>query len=349
MTYLPLVELTRGGIVESLHYGAVAVADVDGRLIAASGDADVVTFLRSTAKPFQAVPLIETGAAEAFGLTPREIALACASHKGMDMHAEMAASIQDKIGATEADLECGVHPPGDAETQQRLLRAGQQPTPNRHNCSGKHSAMLVLARHHDWPLAGYTSSEHPVQRMILKAFAEVCGLAPDEVLVGIDGCSAPNFAVPLRATAAAFARLADPSHLPHRRANALRTVFYAMTAYPEMVSAPGGLDTELMRRRPGLLVSKGGAEGYHGLGLAPNALRPGSPALGLALKVSDGAGRASAVALLEVLRQLGALEDADFEALDAFAYGPRVRLRNFRGLVVGEARPAFELDFSGVY
>jgi L-asparaginase II len=347
MSYVPLVELTRGGIVESLHSGALAIADNQGRLIASYGDPDVVTFLRSSAKPFQALAMVETGAASAYDLTPREIALTCASHKGMDMHAEVAASIQDKIGATEADLLCGVHPPGDPGTAQRLICDGEEPTPNRHNCSGKHSGMLVLARHHDWPLANYVNPSHPAQQLILQTFAEMCGLPPSEVVVGVDGCSAPNFAVPLVCTAAAFARLADPARLPHRRANALRTIFYAMTAYPEMIAGPGGFDTELMRRRPGLLVAKGGAEGYHALALAAGALRPGSPALGLAVKIADGNPRAVAIVVLEALRQLGVLEDDDFEALLLHGYGPRLTLRNFRGLVTGETRPTFTLDFSG--
>jgi L-asparaginase II len=315
--------------------------------VASYGDPYVVTFLRSSAKPFQALPLVETGAAEAFDLTPRELALTCASHRGMDMHAETAAALQARIGAGEGDLLCGTHDVGDPATARRLARQGLAPTPNRHNCSGKHSGMLVLARHHDWPLADYVNPRHPVQQLLLNTFAEMCGLPPADVVVGIDGCSAPNFAVPLVSAATAFARLADPSRLPHRRANALRTLFYAMTAYPEMVCAPGTFDTELMRRRPGLLVAKGGAEGYQGLGLAANALRPGSPALGIALKVSDGAGRAVHVAALEVLRQLGLLEESDFDALAAFGFGPRVPLRNFRQLEVGEARPVFTLDYSG--
>jgi L-asparaginase II len=347
MAYLPLVELTRGGIVESLHAGALAIADNQGRLIASYGDPDAVTFLRSTAKPFQALATVETGAAAAYDLTPRELALTCASHKGMDMHAEVAASIQEKIGASEADLLCGTHDPGDPETARRLACQGQEPTPNRHNCSGKHSGMLVLARHHDWPLANYVRPDHPVQQLILKTFAEMCGLAPADVLVGVDGCSAPNFAVPLVSAAAAFARLADPGRLPHRRANALRTLFYAMTAYPEMIAGPGGFDTELMRRRPGLLAAKGGAEGYHGLALAPGALRPGSPGMGLAVKIADGNHRAVPVVVLEVLRQLGLLEADDFDTLLSHGYGPRLTLRNFRGVPTGETRPTFSLDFSG--
>lgn len=348
MPYLPLVEYTRGGIVESLHTGAVAVADAQGRLVASYGDPGLVTFLRSSAKPFQALPLVESGAAEAFDLTPRELALCCASHTGTDAHVEVAQSIQAKIGASEADLLCGVHDPTDPATAQRLLAHGLAATPNRHNCSGKHSGMLALARHHDWPLADYVNPRHPTQQAILAAFAEMCGLAPAEVVVGTDGCSAPNFAVPLASAATAFARLANPAGLPHRRANALRTLFYAMTAHPEMVRGLGGFDTELMRRRPGLLVSKAGAEAYQGLGLAAGALRPGSPALGIALKVADGTGRAAAPAALAVLQQLGLLDDRDLELLAAHGHAPRQPLRNWRGLAVGEARAVLSLDFSGL-
>ena len=346
--YQPLVEYTRGGIVESVHAGAIAVVDGQGRLLASAGDPTLVTFLRSSAKPFQTLPLIESGAAEAFALPAREVAFTCASHLGMDMHAEAAASIQARIGASEGDLLCGTHEVPDPATAHRMLLAGQPATPNRHNCSGKHSGMLVQARHRDLPLADYVNPRHPIQQTILATFAEMCGLSPDQVVVGTDGCSAPNFAVPLHNAALAFARLADPSGLPPRRANALRTVFYAMTAYPEMVRGPGGFDTEVMRRRPGLLVTKGGAEGYQGLGIVPGALGPGSPALGVTLKIADGSGRAVPIVALEVLRQLGLLGEADFAALAEFNFAPREAVRNQRGLVVGEARPAFSLDFSGL-
>ena len=275
--YRPLVEYTRGGIVESFHAGAIAVVDAQGRLVASYGDPTAVVFLRSSAKPFQTLPLIESGAAEAFALPPREIALTCASHLGLDMHAETAASIQARIGASEHDLLCGTHEVLDRETARRLLLAGQAPGPNRHNCSGKHSGMLVQARHRDLPLADYINPRHPVQQTILATFAEMVGLSPSQVVVGVDGCSAPNFAVPLLNAALAFARLADPSSLPPRRANALRTVFYAMTAYPEMVRGPGGLDTEVMRRRPGLLASKGGAEATRAWASCPARCGPIRP------------------------------------------------------------------------
>jgi L-asparaginase II len=332
MPYLPVLELTRGDLVESLHYGAVAVADARGRLVASYGDPQTVTFLRSSAKPFQALPLIESGAAQAFGLTPREIALACASHTGLDLHAETVRGMQQKIGVREGDLLCGAHPV-----------EGFAPTPNRHNCSGKHVGMLAVARHLGLPLADYLDPQHGVQQAILAAFAETCEMDAAAVGVGVDGCSAPNFAVPLLSAATGFARLADPEDLPPPRAAALRAIFSAMTSHPEMVRAPGGFDTELMRLRPGVIVAKGGAEGYQALGLARGALGGDSPALGIALKIADGASRAVPAVALEILRQLGALGEAEVAALRAFGFGPRRPLKNWRGLEVGEARTCFEL------
>jgi L-asparaginase II len=341
MGHLPLVELTRGGIVESLHTGSIAVADGQGRLVAAYGDPQAVVFLRSSAKPFQALPLLESGAAEKFGYSAREIAFSCASHMGLDLHAETAATLQQKIGVSESDLLCGTHPIEDAATAKRLAREGREPTPNRHNCSGKHTGMLAAAKHLGLPLADYVNPQHPLQQRILKGFAEMCGLEPAEVVVGVDGCSAPNFAAPLRNAAAAFARLADPGAAPASHAAALRTIFSAMTTYPEMVDGPGGFDTELMRARPGVILVKGGAEGYQALALAPGALGSGSPALGVTLKVADGNGRAAAPAALEVLRQLGALGEADLASLAAF--GPRFPLKNWAGREVGELRTCFEM------
>ncbi|MBL8057599.1 MAG: asparaginase [Anaerolineales bacterium] len=341
--YAPLIEYTRGGLVESVHAGALAVADAAGRLVAAWGDPQAVVFLRSSAKPFQAVPLVESGAADAAGLTPRELALTCASHRGLDMHVAVVSAMQAKIGAGEADLQCGTHPLDDPDTVRQLILAGQAPTPNRHNCSGKHTGMLALARHLGQPLDDYLNPHGPVQRAILEAFAALCGVAPAEVVVGIDGCSAPNFAVPLAAAARAFARLADPAGLPPARAAALRRLYAAMTAHPEMVRAPGGFDTELMRRLGGRLVAKGGAEGYQAIGLAPGALGPGSPALGLTLKVADGGSRAVGLAAAEALRQLGALTPAEWAGLEPHGFTLPQPVTNWRGLVVGEARAAFHL------
>jgi len=345
-SYAPVIEFTRGGIVESFHSGAVAVVDTEGRLVASYGDPRAVTFLRSSAKPFQTLPLVESGGLERFDITPRELAITCASHLGMDMHVETVSGLQRKIGVSESDLMCGTHAVGDPATAERLIRAGQAPTPLRHNCSGKHTGMMAQARYRGVTIANYISPQHPVQQTILQTFAEMCGMAPEDVVVGIDGCSVPTFAVPLQQAALAFSRLADPRSLAARRATALQTIYAAMTTNPEMVRGPGDFDTEVMRLGSGRLVSKSGAEAFVGLGLAPGACGPDSPALGVAIKIADGGSRADTLTGVEVLRQLGALDKDRIAKLLELGLGPTKVLRNFRGLEVGEARPCFELSYS---
>jgi L-asparaginase II len=343
--YIPLIEYTRGRMVESVHLGAVAVVDVEGRLVASAGDPRAVSFLRSSAKPFQTLPLVESGGAARFDLTPRELAVTCASHLGLDMHVETVSGLQRKIGVSESDLLCGTHPLDDAETAARLIRTGQSPGPLRHNCSGKHTGMMAQARSRGVPIADYINPQHPVQQTILQTFAEMCSLEPREVVVGVDGCSVPTFAVPLQSAALAFARLADPSRLPALRADALRTIYSAMTTHPEMVRGPGDFDTEIMRLMQGRLVCKGGAEAYLAFAIAPEARGSQSPALGVALKIGDGGTRASLLAGVEVLRQLHVLDQGLLDKLTELGLGPKRVLKNWRRLEVGEARPCFELKF----
>jgi L-asparaginase II len=341
-SYLPVVELTRGPIVESIHFGAVAAVDVNGNLVASFGDADTVTFLRSSAKPFQALPFIELGGDQVFGLTEREVALMCASHSGTDEHVLVVQGMQRKIGISEKNLMCGTHPPTYQATAKAMLLRGEEPTPNRHNCSGKHTGMLAHALLRKLPLEDYININHPVQQTILKTFAEMCGLPTDKVVLGTDGCSAPNFAIPLRNAALGYARLCDPSQLSPERATACRRITHAMTSNPDMVGGPGRFDTVIMGLASGRLLSKAGAEGYQGIGIMPGALGPGSPALGIAFKISDGdaGGRARPCVAIEVLRQLGAISQREVDALATF--GPQ-RLYNYRKLQVGEMRPSFEL------
>jgi L-asparaginase II len=345
-TYEPVFEFTRGEIRESLHYGAIAVVDNQGQLSAWVGDPENVTYLRSTAKPFQALPFVESGGIQHFGLSLRELALICASHSGTDEHVEVASSIQAKVGVGELDLMCGIHAPSHGPTADALRLRGESPTPNRNNCSGKHSGMLAFAQMQGWVLEHYIDPIHPVQQKILQAFAEMCGLAIEDVELGIDGCSAPNFAIPLRNAAWGYARLCDPSSLSTDRADACRTIVQAMTTFPDMVGGPDRFDTLLMQVAGGKILTKGGAEGYQGIGLMPGALGPGSPALGITLKIADGdlSGRARPAVTLEVLRQLGALTKSELEALSRF--GPSSSLINHRKLLVGEARPIFHLHIS---
>lgn len=346
MNYQPVVEYTRGELVESIHCGAGVVADREGKIHAWWGDADAVPFMRSSSKPLQGLVVLESGAVEHFDLTPKEIAIICSSHSGTDEHVETVASIQAKIGVTEADMMCGVHEPFDVETARRLWRDGLKPTPRRHNCSGKHSGMLALARHIGAPLENYVHRDHPVQRRMLEAVASMCEIEPGEVQLGIDGCSVPTFAVPLRVAAPAFARLVDPSGLPPERAKACRDVVASMTAYPMMVAGPGRFDTRFMEVTEGRLLSKGGAEGYQAVGIPSGAVGPNSPALGLVAKIADGGHRkeAGTAVVLSVLEMLGAISSEESQALAEF--GPQA-LTNARGLVIGRSRVCLELKRGG--
>ncbi len=340
--YQPVVEVTRGAMIESVHFGAAAVVDSTGKLMAQVGDPQTSTFLRSSAKPFQALPFVEMGGVGAFNLSLRELAVMCASHTGTDDHFAVVSGIQQKIGVTEQDLLCGTHTPYDSETAKRLLLQGLSPTPNRHNCSGKHTGMLAHVTLRKLDKEDYVNPAHPIQQSILTAFCQMCDIDPLKVELGIDGCSAPVFAVPLYNAAFAFARLADPINLPERRADALRMIFRAMTAHPDMISGPRQFDTRLMQVMGGSVVVKGGAEGYQALGIAPGVLGPGKPGVGITFKISDGdaSNRARPVMALEILRQLGVLTPAQAEALAEFDHR---KIQNWRKLDVGEIRTCFKL------
>jgi L-asparaginase II len=344
--YQPVFEMTRGKIVESIHFGAAAIVDAHGRLLAHLGDPQTVTFLRSTAKPFQALPFIERGGHEKFGLSAREIAIMCASHSGTDDHVATIKTMQAKIGVTVDDLMCGMHYPYHEATADAMKVRGELPTPYRHNCSGKHTGMLAHAKMRNAPTNTYLDFDHPVQESILQAFAEMCDMPVEKVELGIDGCSAPNFASPLYNAAFGYARLCDPTGLASERAAACRTITSAMTAHPDMVGGPERFDTLLMELGKGRIVVKGGAEGYQGIGLLPGALGADSPGIGIAIKISDGdpSGRARHGVSLAILKALGALLDSDLEKLSAF--GPEKQLYNYRKLNVGQSRPSFQLDLS---
>lgn len=341
-SYIPVYELTRGEIVESIHFGAAAVVNSRGDLVAHLGDPNLITNMRSSAKPVQALPFIESNGAGHFRLDDEEVAVMCASHSGTDAHVHVIQRMQAKIGISEGNLLCGTHAPTDEATRDRMLQQGELPTPNRHNCSGKHTGMLGLAALRGYPIENYIDLQHPVQQEILGTFAEMCSLKPADVSIGIDGCSVPTFAIPLYNGALAFARLADPASLTAERATACRHITRAMMTFPVMVAGPGRFDTLLMETMQGKVFTKAGAEGYQGVGLLPGALFAGSPALGIAVKISDGdpTARARPGVVMEILRQLGALAEEHLHALQTFWRRP---IHNWRSLRVGEARPALEL------
>jgi L-asparaginase II len=342
--HLPLVELTRGNIVESNHYGSVVAISSDEKIISSYGNADALCFLRSSAKPIQALAFIEIGGAEKFDLSLKEISILCASHSGTDEHVAVLRALQKKMGLEESDLQCGIHPPYDKKTQEQLLQRSEKPSLIRHNCSGKHTAMLAFAKMLGAPLETYLERDHPVQQAILKTFAEMCSVEVENVQHGTDGCSAPVFAVPLKNAALGFARLGDPQGLSQNRANACRLIFKAMTQYPEMVAGPGRFDTMFMQTLAGKIMCKSGAEGYMAVSILPGGIKSGSPGIGITLKVSDGDldQRAGPIAILGMLNYLGALNEGQSGSLTRFN---QHKLTNWRGLEIGEIRLSKMVSF----
>lgn len=334
----PLVEITRGETVESIHYGAFIVVDPQGRVVACLGNPDLISFPRSSMKPFQALPFIERGGAEAFGFTDQEIAIMCASHSGTGAHRQVLAGMHEKIGTQESDLSCGVHWPSDAETRTAMKIAGEEPTPFHHNCSGKHTGMLAHARLRGLDLKDYLNPSHPIQVSIRETLAKMVELSPEDLSLGIDGCSAPVYAFPLKNMALGVAKLADPVHLNNQRAKACQKITNAMMSHPTMIAGPGKFDTRLMMIADGKLFSKGGAEGYHIIGIMPGVLAKESPGLGIAIKIADGdqSGRARASVSLTILEAMGILDEAAITAMSPFG---NTTLKNWRKLTIGEIRP----------
>lgn len=335
----PLVRLTRGAHSESVHYGHASVMDARGRLLAWTGDPHASVFPRSAFKPFQALPLVESGAFARSGLGRNALALIAGSHGGTDAQAALAREILEAAGADPSMLRCGAHEPYDRATAKALRARGEPPDPLRHNCSGKHAGMLLLARSLTAPLADYTDPSHPVQRAIFSRFEELTGVPFEDKVPATDGCSAPTPRMSLSLLARAFALLALGIDVAGRPVPALVEIRDAMMEYPENVASEGRLDTMLMRTLRGAVVSKAGAEGMHATAYLAGGI-------GIAVKIADGdAGRRAikpaVVALLDGLALLG---PGDGEALM-----PREErmIRNHTGIAVGEIFPAIELTRAG--
>ena len=324
MTNPVLVEVTRGERVESVHRGAIAVCDADGGLRLAAGDVETAIYPRSSLKPIQAIPLIESGAASRFLLGSEEIALACASHSGEPQHTSRIAAWQEKIGCSVADLACGAHRPVHEATANAMIARGESWTPLHNNCSGKHTGFMTVARALHATVAGYELPDHPVQRRVESTLAEMAAV-PGPLPHAIDGCTVPNFAVSLRALARAMAQIADPKNLHPERAEACRQIFSAMTSHPELVAGTGRSCTALMKQGRSIAV-KTGAEGVF-IAILP------ALGLGAAMKIDDGAGRAAETAIAGLLIALGATPDEG--AAQALAQAP---VLDTRGRTVGQRR-----------
>lgn len=338
----PLVEVKRGGITESRHRGHIVAVDPDGQILAYLGARETVTYLRSSAKPLQAIPLVASGAADRFGFNEREIALACASHSGEPIHTEIAASMLTKIGLPSEALKCGVHEPFSPDAARELRESGTQPNVLQNNCSGKHAGMLALALHLGAPTETYDEPSNPVQLTIGETISRFSDIAIEDLAVGTDGCGVPVFGITVKAMALMYARLiSPPSQFDEKTKAACQRIVSAMMNNPELIGGTKDrLDTEIMRAAPGHLISKVGAEGVYTVGVLPSERWPRG--FGLALKIEDGDDhRARPTVVIETLRQLGILADESLEAVARYAFFP---VRNRRGDVVGEVIAEFDLN-----
>ncbi len=325
----PVATVWRGDLVESVHRGRHAVRDARGETLDTLGDPTGYVHLRSAAKPFQALPLVFSGAAEAFGISGEELAVACASHSAEPRHLAAVRSILRKAGLSEDDLQSGAHPPMHAPTAARLVKGGEEPRPIHGNCSGKHAGMLAVCAHAGWDPAGYRDPEGPLQRLVRRTVAKLCGLEPGDVKLAGDGCGVPVFALPLENLALGFARLGagGAEEFPEDLLEAVRKVRYAMRAHPYMVAGTGRFDTRLMQATD--LVAKSGAEGvFAAASLDGSDTEPG---WGLALKVSDGAGRAIAPTAFAALAARGVRVPAEMR---------EGTLTDLHGEAVGRIAPA---------
>ncbi|MBM4286680.1 MAG: asparaginase [Deltaproteobacteria bacterium] len=335
-----LVEVTRGDRVESMHYGCLAVADPQGRLQAFLGDPETYVCLRSMAKPIQTLPVLTTGAAEAFGFGPEELALFSGSLNGQDFQVALVQKVLSRLGLTADNMLCGIHAPSHRPTAQALAQAGLAPGVIHNNCAGKHAAMLALCVHQGWPTADYLDTRHPVQQLILRTIAEVTEVPAGQITVAIDGCGAPVFFVPLSRIALAYARFAAAAqgNLPDGPlTSAMATLARACLAHPRLIAGDGRLCTDIMQALPGQVIAKTGAEGGYALALM-------EAGWGVAIKVSDGHVRGLNPTAIETLQQLEVLTP---EAAAALAKYHLPAIKNHRQETVGQVRPVFRLAKTG--
>jgi len=325
-----LVEVTRGGRVESSHMGSAIVVDADGAVLFQAGDIEAPVFTRSAIKALLALPLVETGAADRLGLSDAELALACASHVGEPIHAQTAASMLRKAGQDPGCLECGIHWPTSRAGQRALFETGQEPSALHNNCSGKHAGFVCLACDNGDALAGYVRPEHAVMRKVTEAAADMTGANMDAGNRAIDGCSIPTYAIPLRSLAYGFARFGTGAGLHPDRARAATRLRRAVAANPVLVAGEGRFDTRLMQAFGLSVFSKMGAEGMHVVSLPEQGL-------GIAVKCSDGASRAAEVVIAALVARSIEATPEQYALLDGCM---RPSLRNWNGIEVGELRPA---------
>ncbi|MCI0430990.1 MAG: asparaginase [Rhodospirillales bacterium] len=323
-----LVEVSRGELIESRHAVAFAAVDAAGRRVAWRGDVSAPVYARSAIKPLQALPLIETGAADRYKLGPAELALACASHHGEPRHVDIVLAWLDRIGLDVADLECGSHLPYHEPSATALIRAGRPPTAAHNNCSGKHTGFLTTAVSLGERARGYIDPSHSVQRRVTRALEDMCGVDLSRAPLGVDGCGIPVLGIPLEKLALGMARLADPGGLPAERRAAVERIRAAVAAEPLMVGGSDAFCSLVMKRLGGRVLIKIGAEGVFCAAIPEEGI-------GIALKALDGTERAAKAVISHLLERFRLIGAADEKALAALLHPP---VLNRAGRIVGAIR-----------
>ncbi|MFZ5981644.1 MAG: asparaginase [Candidatus Zixiibacteriota bacterium] len=328
------VKVYRGEVIEALHYAVIAVLDCNGDLTHYLGDPEMHFMTRSVVKPFQAMPLIITGGADRFGFSTREIAITCASHIGTDEHRKTVKYNLELAGNKPEDLQCGTHLPIYMTMEKLYPTQGEDKDPLRHNCSGKHSGFLALARFLGEDIKKYLNPDSKTQTLVKQAVSAMCEYPVDKIAVGIDGCSAPVFAIPVKNLALGFKKLASSEGHNEAYTQAARRIREAMTTYPEMVSGKGRFDYEIKTSFPGNAVCKVGAEAIECIGFV-------DPPIGICVKILDGNPRALGPVCVEVLRQLGIIKNIDDYPLLKKYINPEIL--NYREIVTGKIVTDFKL------
>ena len=328
-----LVEMIRAELVESIHVGNIAVVASNGNVLYELGDSGRVTYFHSSAKPIQGISMLETGIVEKFKLDLREIALMISSHNGEKEHIEVLQSLMDKIGVADEALECGIAEPVSKDVLKELFTAGLSVTKLHCNCSGKHLGFLAASKVMGYPLEGYHKPDHPIQKSVRKVITDFCGAKPDYITNGVDGCSVPVFAMPLKNMAMSYANLCNPAFMDGKYSKSQNYITSAMTMYPEMIAGTDRIDTVLMKRCGSRVIGKIGAEGVYCAGILGKGI-------GAALKIEDGSHRAVGPAVMELLLQLKVITEDEAVSMKEFWNPP---VLNNKGEVTGEIKPVFKL------
>ena len=329
----PLVVLTRSERTECVHYGYICVTDSNNKIIFNIGDPDYSIYLRSTAKPFQAIAVVHSGALEKFKISTAELSIICASHSAQDYHLSTVRSILRKIGLSEEYLQCGAAMPYNKDASDALIKNGEQPSQIHNGCSGKHAGMLAVCRYYGFPPEGYCLPEHPVQKLIHSIIAEMINVDPEQLVTGLDGCGIPTFMVTMKQAAFLYSQLAAGMNGSTQYRNSLETIKNAMAEYPEMISGDEEFCTELCSFTHGKVIGKVGADGVYCVAIPDRKL-------GFSIKVIDGNERGLHPSAMHLLKQLNVIDDEAYEKLRRWA---RPEIRNHKGELAGYKIPVFKI------